>query len=302
MNIKEQEYVLELDKYRSITQAAESLNITQPTLSIFLSNLEKRLGTPLFERVGKKLVPTQVGIAYVNRARQIAALKSDFDLEMADLVMGLRGELRIGGLQKRNQFLMPRLLRQLKETFPAVDVLIFSDQASNLIKALSVGKLDMIYINRNIPYPGLHSETIRNDHLLLAISPDHPANNHAVRLNDHMLPYLDLKHLDQETFFLMDEEHAIRFMADDAIRYCGAHPRREAPIDTIDLGCQLAAEGLGAAFTLESYAKDFIYPRPLKYYLTGDLEHVVTWRLMWRETTVISSFMEEFIRLLKLMA
>lgn len=302
MNIKEQEYMLELDKYRSITQAAESLNITQPTLSIFLSNLEKRLGTPLFERVGKKLVPTQVGIAYVNRAKQIAALKSDFDIEMADLVTGLRGELRIGGLQKRNQFLMPQLLRRLKETYPSVDIFIYSDRAANLVKALSTGKLDMVYINRDIPYPGLHSEPIRNDHLLLAISPDLPANAHAVRLNNYQLPYLDLKYIENETFFLIEEGRAIRFMADKAMHYCGIRPRLESPIDTIDLGCQMAAEGLGAAFTLESYAKDFIYPRPLKYYLTGDLSQMITWTLMWRETTVISSYMEEFIRLLKLMA
>lgn len=80
------------------------------------------------------------------------------------------------------------------------------------------------------------------------------------------------------------------------MHYCGIQPRLESPIDAIDLGCQMAAEGLGAAFTLESYAKDFIYPRPLKYYLTGDLSQMITWTLMWRETTVISSYMEEFIR------
>lgn len=302
MNIREQEYMLELDKYRSITQAAESLHITQPTLSIFLSNLEKRLGTPLFERVGKKLVPTQVGIAYLNRARQIVALKSDFDIEMAGLVTGLRGELRIGGLQRRNQFLMPQLIRQLKQTYPSVDVFIYSDRASNLIKDLSVGKLDMIYINQDIPFSGLRSEEIRNDHLLLALPPNHPAASQAVRLNDHLLPYLDMKFLEQETFFLMEKGRAVRYMADSAIRYCGIHPRLESPIDTIDLGCQMAAEGLGVAFTLESYAKDFIYPRPLKYYLTGDLNQMITWRLMWRETTVVSSYMKEFIRLLKVMA
>lgn len=63
MNTREQEYMLALDKTRSITRAAEQLHVTQPTLSLFLTNLEKRLGTPLFHRLGKKLVPTQVGEA-----------------------------------------------------------------------------------------------------------------------------------------------------------------------------------------------------------------------------------------------
>ena len=58
MNTREQEYMLALDRTRSITRAAEQLHVTQPTLSLFLTNLEKRLGTPLFHRLGKKLVPT----------------------------------------------------------------------------------------------------------------------------------------------------------------------------------------------------------------------------------------------------
>ncbi len=55
MNTREQEYMLALDKTRSITRAAEQLHVTQPTLSLFLTNLEKRLGTPLFHRLGKKI-------------------------------------------------------------------------------------------------------------------------------------------------------------------------------------------------------------------------------------------------------
>ena len=84
MNTREQEYMLALDKTRSITRAAEQLHVTQPTLSLFLTNLEKRLGTPLFHRLGKKLVPTQVGEAYLRRAQQIVALKYDFEMEMRD--------------------------------------------------------------------------------------------------------------------------------------------------------------------------------------------------------------------------
>ena len=88
MNTREQEYMLALDKTRSITRAAEQLHVTQPTLSLFLTNLEKRLGTPLFHRLGKKLVPTQVGEAYLRRAQQIVALKYDFEMEMSDLTSG----------------------------------------------------------------------------------------------------------------------------------------------------------------------------------------------------------------------
>ena len=54
MDLKEQEYVVALAEYGSITRAAEALFISQPTLSIFLSRLENRLGTPLFDKIGRK--------------------------------------------------------------------------------------------------------------------------------------------------------------------------------------------------------------------------------------------------------
>ena len=61
MELHEQEYVLALIKHRSFKKAAEELYISQPTLSIFLNRLEERLGIRLFERLGKRLVPTYAG-------------------------------------------------------------------------------------------------------------------------------------------------------------------------------------------------------------------------------------------------
>ena len=44
MDLKEQEYILTIAKYQNITKAAEKLYVSQPTLSIFLKNLEEKLG------------------------------------------------------------------------------------------------------------------------------------------------------------------------------------------------------------------------------------------------------------------
>ncbi|MGI6169424.1 MAG: helix-turn-helix domain-containing protein, partial [Christensenellales bacterium] len=55
------EYITAIAKHQAITTAANYLHITQPALSIYLKNLEGRLGLPLFNRVGRKFVPTNVG-------------------------------------------------------------------------------------------------------------------------------------------------------------------------------------------------------------------------------------------------
>ena len=61
MELKEQRYVCTLAEYGNLTRAADRLYISQPALSIYISNLEKHLGTPLFDREGKKFELTKLG-------------------------------------------------------------------------------------------------------------------------------------------------------------------------------------------------------------------------------------------------
>lgn len=302
MNIKEQEYMLALDKTRSITRAAEFLHVTQPTLSIFLTSLEKRLGAPLFQRVGKRLVPTQVGEAYLRRAYQIAALKNDFDSELSDLLSGRKGKLHVGGLRMGNLFLMPRLLRQYQQEYPEIDVILHEDTAQNLERLLCLGELDLIYANLRPTAPGLISHEVRQDHMLAVISAQHPAAKRGRWLEGCHYPYLDLGQLEHEDFYLMEPGRTIRGETDAALKYAGVHPRKTHLITNIELGCQMAAEGLGIAFTMESYLQDRSYPRPVQYFRVGDPDHALTWYLSWREGAYVPAYMEYFITLLEKIA
>ena len=68
MHLKEAEYVLAIERHRTIYRAAEELGITQPSLSRFLQGLEQELGVKLFERSGKRLVLTYAGKQYIQLA------------------------------------------------------------------------------------------------------------------------------------------------------------------------------------------------------------------------------------------
>ena len=291
--------MLALDKTRSITRAAEQLHVTQPTLSLFLTNLEKRLGTPLFHRLGKKLVPTQVGEAYLRRAQQIVALKYDFEMEMNDLISGRQGKLYVGGLRKGNLFLMPRLIRRFRMDYPGVDIILHEDNAENLEDALCAGELDLIFVNQPPTHSGLHVEQVRQDHMLMVLPADHPAAKRSRWLEGCHYPYLDLHYVEQEAFYMMEEGRTVRTVADEALHYAGVTPRKIYLISNIELGCQMAAEGLGVAFTMESYRREFDYPHPVSYFRVGDPKFSLSWYLMWRKDAFRSTYMDEFIQLLK---
>ena len=61
MELKEARYILAIAKHQSIGKAAESLYISQPSLSKYLKNLEERLGAPLFDRRENHYYPTYMG-------------------------------------------------------------------------------------------------------------------------------------------------------------------------------------------------------------------------------------------------
>ena len=120
MDLREQEYVVALARHQSITKAAEELYISQPTLSIFLNRLEERMGVPLFDRVGKRLVPTCAGALYVRSAREMLAIQNEFRGELNDMIQGSAGRLRLGLHLRRGRYLLPKVLTEFERSYPCL--------------------------------------------------------------------------------------------------------------------------------------------------------------------------------------
>ncbi|UQT40676.1 LysR family transcriptional regulator [Acidaminococcus intestini] len=70
MDFRDLTYLLAIARQQNITRAAESLYLSQPTLSKFLKGLEGELGLPLFERLGNKYIPTYAGEQYIKKPRK----------------------------------------------------------------------------------------------------------------------------------------------------------------------------------------------------------------------------------------
>ena len=85
MELKEARYILAIARHQSIGKAAESLYISQPSLSKYLKNLEERLGAPLFSRHENRYYPTYMGERYLHYAEQIVACGDEWMQEYCAL-------------------------------------------------------------------------------------------------------------------------------------------------------------------------------------------------------------------------
>ncbi len=299
MDLREQEYVVALAKHGSVTQAAQELYVSQPTLSIFLNRLEERMGVPLFDRVGKRLVPTCAGELYVKNARQLLAIQNQFQGELSDLLQGDCGRLRLGLHLRRSSYLLPGVLTQFGREYPNIEVAVAEVNSREMEQQLLDGDLDLILTNRFFQKEKLEIIPVYNDFLLMSIRPDHPACAHAKSLPGHEYPWLDLNLVRDERFILQSPEQSVRTFTDAALAYAGVTPKRTFILENMEAAAQMAAEGYGVAFNYGSYMRYFHYVKPVRCFKVGFANFTVPISVAHRKGGYLTVYMNRLIELIR---
>lgn len=144
MDIRILRYFLAVVREESISAAAESLHLTQPTLSRQLMDLEEELGVKLLNR-GKKnqrIALTEEGMLLRRRAEEIVALTdktiSEFDVSH-DIVSG---DVYIGGGETNAMRLIARVSKKLQSQYPLIRYHLYSGNADDVAERLDKGLLD----------------------------------------------------------------------------------------------------------------------------------------------------------------
>src|SRR5688572_16807630 len=108
---------------RSFSQAAERLGVTQPAVSLQVRALEKRLGTQLLDRSGRRVEPTEAGMRLYRGAQRLPALEDQILDDVAGEAEGeLRGELSLGASTGPAAIVVPLLLCEFQREHPDVRI------------------------------------------------------------------------------------------------------------------------------------------------------------------------------------
>jgi DNA-binding transcriptional LysR family regulator len=134
----------ELGERHSILHAAIAANMTQPAASKMLSELEKLLGTTLFERLPRGVTPTPFGEIMIRRARAALAEMNLAHQEVMNLMSGLNGRVAVGTVLTPATDLLPAAVLRLKSQYPKLHVAIEVDTSKSLLARLRSGQLEMM--------------------------------------------------------------------------------------------------------------------------------------------------------------
>ena len=142
MDIRVLRYFLAVAREESVTRAAHTLHVTQPTLSRQLIDLEAELGKPLFIRGSRKLFLTEEGMLLRKRAEEIVALMEKTETELRGADEAVFGDVYIGCGETEAMRLIARAAKKLEESCPQIRYHLFSGNAEDVTERLEKGLLD----------------------------------------------------------------------------------------------------------------------------------------------------------------
>ena len=122
MDVRDLQVFLSVAKHLNYTRAGEEVNLSQPSVSVRMRQLERELGTNLFEQLGKKIALTEAGELLVPYAARVIAAMNDARHAIDELQGLERGALRIGASTTPGMYLVPKTIAQFKQRYPKIEM------------------------------------------------------------------------------------------------------------------------------------------------------------------------------------
>lgn len=174
LTLRQLRYLIALDETKHYRRAAERWNISQPSLSAQVQNMEAALGVQLVERSRSGVALTPVGREVVSRGRRILEdVQSIVDFT-AGAQRGLVGTIRLGAKPTLGPYLLPHVVAKLHRQYPDLNLYIREGAPRELEHELSRGVHDVILAQLPVAGSELVTQRLFREPLYLALAADHP--------------------------------------------------------------------------------------------------------------------------------
>jgi LysR family hydrogen peroxide-inducible transcriptional activator len=173
MNLQDIRYLVAVAEHRHFGRAAEACNVSQPTLSSQIRKLELELGVTLLERTNKRVDITPVGSQILTHAQRALAEAAQMEAVARAARDPLIGALKLGVIPTLAPYLMPILLKPLRQAFPGLTIELWEDQTRALIDGLRNHRLDAALLATPPEAPEITEIALFSEPLLAALPLDH---------------------------------------------------------------------------------------------------------------------------------
>jgi DNA-binding transcriptional LysR family regulator len=238
MEIRQLRYFLAVAEHAHFTRAAEALFVSQPALSQQIGALEREVGLPLFDRLGRRVELTSAGRVLHEHALRIVREVENARGAVDDLRGMVRGDLTVCAVQTANAGFLVDVMARFHASHPGVVVRTREERGDDVVEAVLEGRasLGLTYLTGATP-DGLETVPLYEEELVLVVPAGHPLAGATVRTAE----------AGEMPLVVPPGGYCLRQGVDAVLAEAGARQRVVAEITAIEGICSAVRAGIGVA-------------------------------------------------------
>ena len=247
MNTRQLQYAITLAKVRNFSQVADMLHISQPALSKQIINLESELGLKIFDRGTTPLTLTAAGEYFIREAEELCYREEQLLRSMAQFLSGEAGRLTIGITPFRSSYLIPKVVKKIRDQYPGIQVKLHEAGSAQLRADAQEGKFDFAVVNLPVDEAALEVQPLESDRLVLVVP-----REYAKTLKEAELDFRSCKDL---PFVVVGQAQEMRQLFDHLCSLADFSPNVAAEVVSLTTVWAMTCAGVGAALLPLQFVK-----------------------------------------------
>lgn len=294
MELKQLEYFAAVCQELHFTRAAEKLGIAQPSLSQQIRILEHEIGTPLFDRVGKKTVITESGKILLQHYYNVSHELSQARAAISELQGLKRGTLKIGSLLTVVNYLLPATVISFHQQYPNVELSVLGLRTGDIYNGLLQNDLDLGIVYLPMEHDEIESIPLYKEVLALAVPVDHPL---AAK------PSVTLDVLHEVPAILLPGTYYLRQLINERCQAAGFAPQPAMEMTTMESITNMVSRGIGVTVLPKGYL-DYIDNKQIQIVPIQNPSLTIQIGIVYRKNKYLCAasrvFMEQLIATVKI--
>jgi len=286
MDVRDLQVFLSVARHLNFTRAGEEVNLSQPSVSVRMRQLERDLGSKLFEQLGKKIALTEAGNLLVPYASRVIAAMDDAR-DAIDELQGLeRGSLRIGASTTPGMYLIPRTVAHFKRRYPKIEIHLAVKDTRQIEEGVIRNELDFGFVGGHLAGDEVDVVPWMTDDLVLIVPLGHRlAGKRIVKPED----------LSSEKFILREQGSATRAIVASHLRKYRIEAQAVMEMANPESVKKAVQNGLGIAFISAFAVESELKAKTLRAVKIKNLEIRRELKIVYRKDKHLSPAAKAFL-------
>lgn len=290
MDFRQLEAFVNVARYRNFSRAGKALFLSQPTISLHVSNLEKELNTALFDRTSKEVNLTPAGAEFLNYALDMINMKNRAIHNIISSQKKISGSITISTSTTPSLVLLPAAIEKFQSLHPEVKFIVEEKSSQAILEDVCSLTSDLGLIGMQVENERFISQHLFDDELVFICAEQFPLDG-----------VVDIEDIANYKFISRSDQSATRIELERVMSECGYDTSLLENIvesDNMNLTIQLVSGGVGISYMSKTIFECYKKTIPVKSFQIRGLNIVRKINILTNRRRTLSPAAEDFIKLL----